>query len=730
MELLQRLQSNDLRFLFSSQLVPPSLTVRTEPAVRTPIETVRDVLADHGLALESVESGVWAVVPAASPRNRATVVSSAAPQAVDPIAEVIVSVSRYELGDDIGPSVTMDAAALGDQPGIGNDPLRSLERLPGISSNGASVRSNVRGSDSQESLLLLDGFPLRQPFHLAGYQSLFSILDAGLIDSAEVFTGGFPVRYGNRTAAVFDLHSIDPGRDSRESVGVDFFNATARAASDDGPWQSKWLGLGRIGTLRPLLQVFAPSAGAPTYSDAYFKATRGDTATLRVTGNVLLSHDELAITDEVRGEQAHIEGSVNYVWLELERDWRNVQAIAWVGQTRIESQREGSAVQPGVVDAHVSDGRDSRLTDLRGLLRWQIATHQSFEGGIELTHASGRYDYQSQARYPLPVTAMFGRDAELDRDVHLAARRDQAALFASHRWRLTGGLTSEVGLRAQRLATRGESRNWLFDPRMGLRWELDSRTNLKLHWGRFHQIDEINELQVEDGRTVFENPQRSEHRILGIERQLDDRISLRLEAFEKRQSRPRPRFENLLNQQTILPEVAPDRVELRPTFAQSRGVELSASYRQGPLSVWTSLSGSRAFDRFGDRSELRSWDQTWALTGGARWSRGPWLLSGALNFHRGWPTTEVLESPEGAASLGARNAARLAVYVQIDLRAQYTWQLAHSDLAFSAEVVNAQGTANECCSELRTAPEGPAVLTARQLYWLPVVPSLGVRWTF
>jgi len=726
-EVLQALQSDRLRFLYSSQLVSPSLAVTSEPRARTALGIAREVLAAHRLGLEAVEPGVWAVVPLGEGEAAP---AAAASSTVDPLAEVVVSVSRYSLGDDVGSAVTMDAAALGDQPGIGNDPLRALQQLPGITGNGLSARSNVRGSDPSESLLLLDGYPLRQPFHLAGYQSLFSVLDAGLVDSAEVFTGGFPVRYGNRMAAVFDLRSVDPASDTRESLGVDVFNASARAAGTEGPWGTRWLGLGRVGTLRPVLHVFAPSAGSPTYSDLYLKATRGEVDRLRVTANLLWSRDELPITDEGRGEQARIEGRVRYGWLQLERAWNDVTVQVWLGQTRIESLREGSAMQAGIVDAAVDDARDARLSDLRGRVRWQPAPRQSLEGGIELTDASGHYRYDSRASYSPAVTALFDRDALVVRTARLRPRRDQAAAFVSHRWALTGDITTEAGLRAQRLATRGDSRNWLFDPRFGMRWELDERTNLKLHWGRFHQVDEINELQVEDGLLRFDDPQRSEHRIVGIERRLDERLSVRVEAFEKRQSRPRERFENLLNQQTILAELAPDRIALQPLQAQLRGVELTGSYREGPLSAWTSLGWSKAFDRFERGTELRNWDQTWSLTGGARWARGPWLLSGALNAHRGWPTTELRTLGTGDAVLDPRNSDRLPLFLQLDVRAQYTLRLAASELALSAEVMNAQERVNACCSELGVSATDPSRLTERRLYWLPVIPSLGVRWTF
>jgi hypothetical protein len=53
--------------------------------------------------------------------------------------------------------------------------------------------------------------------------------------------------------------------------------------------------------------------------------------------------------------------------------------------------------------------------------------------------------------------------------------------------------------------------------------------------------------------------------------------------------------------------------------------------------------------------------------------------------------------------------------------------VAVGELQFTAEVMNAQGRANECCTQL-VIRDGQ--LAGRTLHWLPVVPSLGIRWSF
>jgi outer membrane receptor protein involved in Fe transport len=729
---LQALQSDRVRFVFSSQVLPAGLTVEAEPAASASVlDTARALLAPHGLELRAVDPGVWAVVRSAAPSR-----SPAPPQPADavPLAELVISASRHGLGDlATGPSLVLAGDALGEQPGLGNDPLRAIDRLPGIATNGLSTRSNVRGGDDSETLLLLDGFPLRQPYHLAGYQSLFSVLDAGLVRSAEVFTGGFPVRYGNRMSAVFDLVTIDAGSEPRHSLGVDFFNASLRAGSRLEDLGADWLASARIGTLKPVLAAFEPDAGKPTYGDVFLKAGVGDEDTLRLTGNLLWSRDELSISNEHRGEQAQIEGRVRYAWLQARRRWTpTFDSTLWLGQTRIESLRRGVALQPGVVDASVDDLRAARLTDLRGLLRWEPATRHFVEAGFEYVDESADYRYAAQARYSDDVAELFERPVSLTNRASVAPSRERGAVFAAHRWQLTDSLTTEIGWRVQRLVTRDEFGDWINDPRLGLRWQLAPHTRLRLNWGHVHQVAEINELQIEDGRLQFGGAQRAAQSIIALEHDWSERVSVRLELYDKRQSAPRLRFENLLNTQTILPEVAPDRFAVQPDLARLRGAELSVQYVLPRVAVWGSVTWSEAVDLLPGRHEARSWDQPWALSVGGRWRHGSWRHSASLDIHRGWPTTPLLIGADGAPTLGARNSARFPLFAQLDLRTEYTLQLPRGHLVLTGELMNAQVRANSCCAELRILPQsgGEGRLATRQLYWLPIIPSLGVRWEF
>ena len=48
---------------------------------------------------------------------------------------------------------------------------------------------------------------LFDPFHVRDYQNIFSAIDSRAIDGVEVYTGGFPVRFGDRMSGVVLMES-------------------------------------------------------------------------------------------------------------------------------------------------------------------------------------------------------------------------------------------------------------------------------------------------------------------------------------------------------------------------------------------------------------------------------------------------------------------------------------------------------------------------------------------
>src|ERR1043165_1511450 len=82
------------------------------------------------------------------------------------------------------------------------DLLRTVQLLPGVEAkNDFSAGMNVRGGESDQNLVLLDGYPIYNPFHLGG---LFGTFIEPMVGRVDLFTGAFPAAYGNRLSSVLD----------------------------------------------------------------------------------------------------------------------------------------------------------------------------------------------------------------------------------------------------------------------------------------------------------------------------------------------------------------------------------------------------------------------------------------------------------------------------------------------------------------------------------------------
>ena len=113
--------------------------------------------------------------------------------------EVVVVSSRYALERSEGASVhTLTAQDFEKIPEFGDDVLRVANHLPGTASIGLSARPYVRGGLQDETLVLFNDVELLEPFHLKDFQSVFSGFNPSVVESVDVYTGGFPVRYGDR----------------------------------------------------------------------------------------------------------------------------------------------------------------------------------------------------------------------------------------------------------------------------------------------------------------------------------------------------------------------------------------------------------------------------------------------------------------------------------------------------------------------------------------------------
>lgn len=144
--------------------------------------------------------------------RRLDVVLELAPLALDSLlVESTVHTRRERARFEADAGVTarvVTSAELKIIPGLAEaDVMRAVEVLPGVvSTSDFSSAFNVRGGSADQNLILLDGFPIFNPFHLGG---LFSVFNSDVLSAAELLAGGFGAEHGGRVSSVLNVESRD-----------------------------------------------------------------------------------------------------------------------------------------------------------------------------------------------------------------------------------------------------------------------------------------------------------------------------------------------------------------------------------------------------------------------------------------------------------------------------------------------------------------------------------------
>jgi hypothetical protein len=322
-------------------------------------------------------------------------------------------------------------------------------------------------------------------------------------------------------------------------------------------------------------------------------------------------------------------------------------------------------------------------------------------------------------------------------------RGDKLALYVAPRVRLLPSLTLEVGARLDRSTLTGES---TVDPRLNVSWEPREGTAVRAAWGGYSQSQPLFSLQAEDGVSAFARAERSEQRTIGIEQVLPAGITARVEAYERRLTRARGRYQNLGGDLWLFPELLWDRTLVERTAGLDRGVELQVARGAGERTDWSaSYALASSTDVVGGVAVPRAFDQRHAVH--LDWSlhpkSGSWRLSVGGMWHSGWPYTPTVLHVDTLANTptdfrittwrtaGSLNAARLPSYQRVDARWTKYFQTSRGRLAVFGEVYNLFGTVNARGYWRDVAVnDRQVVLTRGEIHEWPRLPVAGMSWQF
>ncbi|MFO7893268.1 MAG: TonB-dependent receptor [Longimicrobiales bacterium] len=270
--------------------------------------------------------------------------------------------ARFE--EDVGATVVELAGAdIERLPGLAEaDVLRAVEVLPGVvSTSDFSASFNVRGGAADQNLILLDGIPIYNPFHLGG---LFSVFNADMVGRAELLAGGFPARYGGRVSSVLDVRT-DAG-DGELGVDAGVSLLASRAAVSGGlprDWTRK-LGLGPVNARLSFRRSYFDVLLSPFFDFPYHLTD------IQGAAEVWTNNGVWTLTGYTGEDVLDLRRSADFP-LPFRLDWGNeIGGVRWRGLLaglNVDGRVSSSSFETSIGFPDFEDTRiGSRISDIRG----------------------------------------------------------------------------------------------------------------------------------------------------------------------------------------------------------------------------------------------------------------------------------------------------------------------------------------------------------------------------
>jgi hypothetical protein len=140
--------------------------------------------------------------------------------AANALNEVTVSGGAKHNDNVLSPQMGVNKLTMGDIANVPvllgeKDVIKTIELLPGVKSTGdANTGFYVRGGNSDENLILLDGATVYNASHLFGF---FSTFNSDAIKEVNLYKGGMSAEYGGRMSSVLDI-KMDEGNNKKYAV--------------------------------------------------------------------------------------------------------------------------------------------------------------------------------------------------------------------------------------------------------------------------------------------------------------------------------------------------------------------------------------------------------------------------------------------------------------------------------------------------------------------------------
>ena len=407
-----------------------------------------------------------------------------------------------------------------------SDILRAVRLLPGVNArNDFSVGMNVRGGEADQNLVLLDGFPIYNPFHMGG---LFGAFVEPMVDRVDFFTGAFPARYGGRLSSVLDVRSrVEPRSGVHGRVDASFIATTLSLGGGLQGGQGTWTVAARRTYADKFMDLVSDEKLPYHFRDAQAHAELIAPGKVRIGLTGYSNVDDL-VSDASFGEDVFtLNWGNQLVGISAERSFTNNPTL-WgmtFGDSAVLSQRLSHSrfnlemdLWESTLTLH-NPVRDSRAI---GALTFYNNKHDR-SIGYELGTQSYRYD----ANFPAVI---YPSDSVVNSN-------RSASVFFDDLWRPSHQWLIQAGARYDHM----ESLGGVLQPRLSIKYFVTPDLAVTAAYGEFAQW--AHSLAREDvpvraldfwvGSDSRAPVSRARHYIAGVERWFGGLRALRVEGYVK-----------------------------------------------------------------------------------------------------------------------------------------------------------------------------------------------------
>ncbi|MCZ2140094.1 MAG: TonB-dependent receptor [Bacteroidia bacterium] len=445
------------------------------------------------------------------------------------LTETNIVADRQKEKNEVKISVnTITQKNLKQLPAFGGEPdlAQYLQVLPGVVFSGdQGGQLYIRGGTPVHNKMLLDGMIIYNPFHSIG---LFSVIDADIIRSADVYAGSFGAQYGGRIGAIIDVNTREgnkkelSGKVSVSPISSKVLLEGPLAKFTEGGSSSSYILSYKSSYLdktSPIFYSYAGNNGLPfSFNDIYGKASFISTSGSKLNVFAFNFNDK-----------------VNYT--QTKYNWNSFGL-----GTSFNIIPEGSTLINGAVaysnylmQQDEADGKP-RESSING-----------FNINVNFTYFIGKDDI----KYGLEMNG-FTTDYNYTNTYGRLLKQEEftTELCGYVRYKKNfGRLVMEPGLRIQNYASLGE---FSFEPRFGMKYNLTDKIRLKAAGGYYTQnlIAAVNDQDVvnlfygflsgpEDlpktfkGSSINSSLQRSWHGGVGFELDLGRFSEINVEGYYK-----------------------------------------------------------------------------------------------------------------------------------------------------------------------------------------------------